>query len=652
VDLPDTDTPDVDLPDADTPDADLPDVDLPDTDTPDTDTPDVDLPDTDTPDTDTPDTGTPDTGTPDTGGPDAGCTDECEAPSFCDRGAAVTCAEDAAGCLVEVARTTCTTDGGACAVADDGTAFCDAGVCAGVRTCDPETYTPSCDGAVYLACEPNRLGCFIEQGENCSFRRGGFCDPVEGCLIDLCGDGVVDTELGEQCDDGNVTNGDGCSESCLPEPGFTCFGSPSSCERLVCGDDAVVFGEGCEDGNVRDNDGCSSDCQIELPDRGEALVIDRTITTTTVPYSPPSSDCSSGGFGTQPFDAIWAVNNTGVAQSISVSAESGAGPGVELAVFVGEWRPGQEPAGCLASSGFGFNDDVQDVSVRPGESIAIVASTFGSTGSRAVTLTISSAGCGDGRVQRALGEVCDDGGTAAGDGCSATCTLEPGFACEGEPSDCYIFGCGDGRVARDAGETCDDGNELDGDGCSSSCLEEDGALCYGEPSICVTPVCGDGVVELGEGCEDGNTRDGDGCTAECQVEIPASGDEVTIDDALDRDGTFQRPGQGPGCGSISSATTYPWEATTFRNTSDVDVSIDIRVAFSGDGYLWVYDTFFDPSAPLDRCINGNDDSGGLSNSALLGIPVPAGETVVIVVSSFSSGGGTAIGPYTLTVTTN
>ena len=36
----------------------------------------------------------------------------------------------------------------------------------------------------------------------------------------LCGDGKIDT--GETCDDGNQLNGDGCSNSCKPESGFTC----------------------------------------------------------------------------------------------------------------------------------------------------------------------------------------------------------------------------------------------------------------------------------------------------------------------------------------------------------------------------------------------------------------------------------------------
>ena len=66
-------------------------------------------------------------------------------------------------------------------------------------------------------------------------------------------------------------------------------------------------------------------------------------------------------------------------------------------------------------------------------------------------------------------EQCDDGGNAPGDGCSATCTVEAGFACSGLPSVC-ITTCGDGTMA--GAEQCDDGNVISGDGCSSTCLNE------------------------------------------------------------------------------------------------------------------------------------------------------------------------------------
>jgi cysteine-rich repeat protein len=45
--------------------------------------------------------------------------------------------------------------------------------------------------------------------------------------------------------------------------------------------------------------------------------------------------------------------------------------------------------------------------------------------------------------------------------------------------------CGDGAV--ETGETCDDGNTTDGDGCSATCQIESGSVCSGNPSLCGTP---------------------------------------------------------------------------------------------------------------------------------------------------------------------
>ncbi|XP_038650940.1 pappalysin-2-like [Scyliorhinus canicula] len=61
----------------------------------------------------------------------------------------------------------------------------------------------------------------------------------------------------------------------------------------------------------------------------------------------------------------------------------------------------------------------------------------------------------------------------------------------------YIHGspfCGDERVERKLGEECDDGNLLDGDGCSRKCKKEENFYCIGEPSLCYV-YDGDGVCE-------------------------------------------------------------------------------------------------------------------------------------------------------------
>jgi cysteine-rich repeat protein len=80
----------------------------------------------------------------------------------------------------------------------------------------------------------------------------------------VCGDGIL--SVGEQCDDGGVRDGDGCSASCGVEWGYSAcgIGAPESCGS-VCGDGIRITGEACDDGNNENGDGCSSACEIETP---------------------------------------------------------------------------------------------------------------------------------------------------------------------------------------------------------------------------------------------------------------------------------------------------------------------------------------------------------------------------------------------------
>jgi len=90
--------------------------------------------------------------------------------------------------------------------------------------------------------------------------------------------------------------------------------------------------------------------------------------------------------------------------------------------------------------------------------------------------------CGDGFVEGA--EQCDDGGTAPGDGCDASCHVEAAWECVDEPSVCTF--CGDGVIL--GAEKCDDGGTAPGDGCDETCQLESGWSCFGEPSVC-TALC-------------------------------------------------------------------------------------------------------------------------------------------------------------------
>jgi cysteine-rich repeat protein len=78
---------------------------------------------------------------------------------------------------------------------------------------------------------------------------------VVGLVEPECGNGEV--ELGEQCDDGNLTDFDGCDASCTPT------------QPPECGNGRVEAMEICDDGNRVDGDGCQADCtETPVPECG------------------------------------------------------------------------------------------------------------------------------------------------------------------------------------------------------------------------------------------------------------------------------------------------------------------------------------------------------------------------------------------------
>ncbi|MBU1218585.1 DUF4215 domain-containing protein [Myxococcota bacterium] len=82
----------------------------------------------------------------------------------------------------------------------------------------------------------------------------GTCNS-DCTLAPYCGDGHIDTEFGEVCDDG--INLGGNASAC--SPGCQDFGAS-------CGDGVLQVSEGeqCDDGNTVSGDGCSPDCLIEI----------------------------------------------------------------------------------------------------------------------------------------------------------------------------------------------------------------------------------------------------------------------------------------------------------------------------------------------------------------------------------------------------
>jgi cysteine-rich repeat protein len=137
--------------------------------------------------------------------------------------------------------------------------------CVANGTCNDTTHvcTPGSNVMNGTPCGPNETcqggictttNCAVSPA--CTACSGGFCSAAGMCAPSTCGDGCLDLSAGEQCD---PPNGAACSATCqVPQ---------------VCGDGFLSPGEDCDDGNLFNLDGCDSNCHYEVITRMTSLVI-------------------------------------------------------------------------------------------------------------------------------------------------------------------------------------------------------------------------------------------------------------------------------------------------------------------------------------------------------------------------------------------
>jgi len=140
-------------------------------------------------------------------------------------------------------------------------------------------------------------------------------------------------------------------------------------------------------------------------------------------------------------------------------------------------------------------------------------------GNVCITNVCVTSSCGDGFIDIAASEDCEDGNTASGDGCSS-CRF-----------DCTVDGdCSDGNTCNGA-ETCDKtapakpvckaGTAL---AAAAACTLAAGGAGKCSNNLCVAAGCGNGTADQGEQCDDGNADDADGCTRDCKFSCAADAD--------------------------------------------------------------------------------------------------------------------------------
>jgi cysteine-rich repeat protein len=270
-----------------------------------------------------------------------------------------------------------------------------------------------------------------------------------------CGNGVV--ELGETCDDGHTAPNDGCSATCQTESGYTCTGAPSVC--------MITPG------------GCQMPTALVLTQSGNTYDGMGNGDTTNAANNVAGAACDAYLMSGQGKDQVWTFTNP-VAQAVTVTVTPASGfdavlrvmtTACDLTTEVPETVLGSDPSatadGCADRHASGTAETLTYRQL-PAGTYSVLVDGYSTTSAGTYTLAVHGepSTCGNGTLE--LGESCDDHNTAPGDGCSATCAIEPGYTCTmTSPSVCTST-CGNGTL--DTGEECDSGGVTD-DRCTADC---------------------------------------------------------------------------------------------------------------------------------------------------------------------------------------
>ncbi len=181
-----------------------------------------------------------------------------------------------------------------------------------------------------------------------------------------------------------------------------------------CGNTVPETGEQCDDGNTTSGDGCSDTCQFELSGNisgtggvvsvmaGSPQAPGFVTVTVTAGQSITATTTGANG-GACPFGTTIGLFNSGVTVQYGVVNGNG---------------------GCAS---FGLPDDAWSANLAAGDYLVGVVDSAGAGGLVELAVTISSAVCGNNLLEDNGAEQCDDGNAMNGDGCSSTCQLEGNF---------------------------------------------------------------------------------------------------------------------------------------------------------------------------------------------------------------------------------
>ncbi len=311
----------------------------------------------------------------------------------------------------------------------------------------------------------------VEGAEECddgNMIDGDGCTDCELDNIALCGNGLYDP--GEECDDGNTDSLDGCSSTCQLE------------SENACGDGKIDAGEECDDGNIDNYDGCSEACQIEnLDECGDGNV-------------DPGEWCDTAifrnfGDGTDKcydYDDELSAGNLVCDGSCSVDT-AGCALGACNDGYLNKGEP------CDLDVFRFYGDGVSLCNFYDKDYSAGDLTCADNAGACEISMIDCDAGiCGDGYLN--TGEECDDGCISVGypadcdappldngDGCDVACSIEVGGSC---PDGSCSWG---EECEADCGyeKYCSDGADNEEDGWTDC----DDSQCFGNPTCCTGYGC-------------------------------------------------------------------------------------------------------------------------------------------------------------------
>ena len=243
----------------------------------------------------------------------------------------------------------------------------------------------------------------------------------------------------------------------------------------VCGNGTVELGEQCDDNNSVSGDGCTSLCKLEPVLETEP---NNTcgVGTSNGPYALPPNLLVAGAVNTAGESDYYAITVSNYAD-LRLETFDSTGPGscssidTKISFYNSSCTSlGTDDDGSLLPGNCSLLDPTVSTQsymkhLSPGTYYVQVFPYSSSATFSYTMLATLTAICGNNIKEGS--EQCD--GTP---GCGTDCLILPA--------------CGNGIV--ESGEACDDGDLDDGDGCSATCTVEPNYLCSGtNPSTCIMP---------------------------------------------------------------------------------------------------------------------------------------------------------------------